>query len=88
MANSKSALKRARQTETKTARNRIIKSRIKATRKRILAAVEAGEKETAAEESKKFASQVDKAAKTGVIHKNTASRYKSRVATHVKSLAS
>ncbi len=87
MANSASARKRARQTVVRTERNRAAKSRIKTFRKHVLAAVEAKDLEKAKEAYSHFSSAADKAAKRGVIHKNTASRLKSRVAAQVNSLS-
>lgn len=80
MANHKSALKRVRQTKTRTERNRQRKTTIKTLRKETLAAVEAGDKKTATETLSKFSSAVDKAAKKGLIHKNKAANLKSRTA--------
>ena len=78
MANTKSALKRVRQNETRNARNTDIKSRVKTLRKKTLAAAEAGDKEAAAVAFKKFTSMVDKCAKKNIIHKNKAANLKSK----------
>ncbi len=84
MANHFSALKRARQTEKKTAVNRSNKSQMKTALRKFRAAL-AGTDKTAAEKSfGEVVSALDKSAKKGVIHKNTASRYKSRLAARVK----
>lgn len=48
MANTKSALKRIRQTATRTARNRAVTSKLKTLRKKVAAAVETSDKEAAA----------------------------------------
>ena len=45
MANTKSALKRIRQTATRTARNRAVTSKLKTLRKKVAAAVETSDKE-------------------------------------------
>lgn len=84
MANSRSALKRVRKTRTETARNRALKSRVKSLRRQALEAQEAGKKKDAAEAYNAFASAADKAAKRGALHKNTANRLKSRLASHLK----
>ena len=76
MANTKSALKRVRQTKVRTSLNRALKSRVKLTRKNALAAYEAGDKAAAQEAFNLFAS----AAKSGAMHKGTASRIKGRMA--------
>ncbi|MBP83423.1 MAG: 30S ribosomal protein S20 [Verrucomicrobiales bacterium] len=87
MANSRSALKRVRQTKVQTARNRNLKSRVKDTRKDALAAVEEGNQKAAATAYNAFASATDKAAKGGAMHKNTASRLKGRIAAKVNGLS-
>lgn len=80
MANHKSALKRVRQTKTRTERNRQRKTTIKKLRKETIAAVESGDAKAAAEGLSKYSSAVDKAAKKGLIHKNKAANLKSRAA--------
>tara|TARA_R110002096_G_scaffold45562_9_gene122267 strand:+ start:792 stop:1055 length:264 start_codon:yes stop_codon:yes gene_type:complete len=87
MANSKSALKRVRQTKVSTARNRNLKSSVKDTRKDALTAVEAGDKAAAQTAYNAFASAADKAAKSGALHKNTASRIKGRIAAKVNGIS-
>lgn len=71
MAHSKQALKRHRQSEKKRVVNKNARTRIKSSVKKI----HAGSGDLA-ETMKK----IDKAAKIGAIHKNTAARYKSRLA--------
>ena len=61
MANTKSALKRIRQTATRTARNRAVTSKLKTLRKKVAAAVETSDKEAAAAAYNTFSSAVDKA---------------------------
>ncbi len=74
MANIKSSQKRARQTIVRTERNKTLKSRVKNSRKAVLASLESGDTQKAGEQFRAFASAADKAAKGGVIHKNAASR--------------
>ena len=87
MANTRSAEKSIRQTRTRTKRNRTKKTRIRALRKEALAAVQKGDATAAQKAYDKFASAADKAAKTKSMHKNTASRLKSRMAAKLNSLA-
>lgn len=87
MANTRSALKRVRKTKRETARNRALKVRVKALRKEVATAVESGNSKAAQEAYNKFASAADKAAKKGTLHKNTASRLKSRVAAMISKAA-
>lgn len=78
MANTKSAAKRARQTERRTLANRRVLTAVKTQTKRVREAIKAGSKETALTASKGFTSTIDKAAKGGRIHRNKANRLKSR----------
>ncbi len=78
MANTKSAAKRARQTVTRTKGNRRVLNAVKKQIKGVREVIKAGSRTAASEAAKLFASTVDKAAKTGRIHKNKANRLKSR----------
>ena len=84
MANTKSALKRVRQIERLTERNRAAKSRLKTLRKKVATATEAGKAEEIKSALSEFSSAVDRAAKTSLIHKNAASRLKSKAAAAAK----
>ena len=80
MANTKSAIKAARKTERLTERNRGVKTRLKTLRKRLdalIAAKDAAAGRTAAAE---YTSAMDKAVKSGVVHRNAASRAKAHAA--------
>ena len=74
MANIKSAKKRIKVIETKTLRNKMIKSKVKTLSKKVLAAVAAGDKELALANFKEAASYLDKSGAKGVYHKNTVAR--------------
>ena len=87
MANIKSAKKRILVTETKTARNKAIKSRVKTYVKKVDAAVAAGDKAAAEAALLSATSIIDKAAKKGVYHKNNAARKVSRLSKAVNTLA-
>lgn len=87
MANTKSALKRVRQTIVRTERNRAEKSRIKTLRRRTLAAVASGDKDAAAAASNAFSSAVDKAAKRNLIHPNKAANLKSKTSKALSTIA-
>lgn len=86
MANTKSALKRVRQTETRTLRNRQVKTSVRNLRKKALAAVEAGDAEEAKKASAAYISSVDKAAKLNIFHRNAVARLKSRLAAKVSAI--
>lgn len=87
MANIKSAKKRILVIETKTARNKAIKSKVKTSIKKVDAAVAA--KDAAAAKSALLVaiSEIDKATSKGVYHKNTAARKVSRLSKAVNSIA-
>ena len=87
MANIKSAKKRVLVIETKTARNKAIKSRVKTFVKKVDAAVLAGDKEAATLALKDAISELNKAASKGVYHKNTVSRKVSRLTKAVNGIA-
>ncbi len=88
MANHVSALKRARQTERRTTVNRNNKSRLRTAIRNLREALASGNAENAATAYRQTASVLDKSVQKGVLHKNTASRYKSRLSARVKAVAS
>ena len=87
MANIKSAKKRILVIETKTLRNKMIKSKIKTLVKKVEAAVAASDKAAAATALKEAVVAIDKAAAKGVYHKNTAARKVSRITKAVNKIA-
>jgi small subunit ribosomal protein S20 len=80
MANTKSAAKQARAAVRRRTRNRVQISTVRTSEKKIRALAKAGKTDEAAKLLPKFQSEIDRAAKKGVVHKNTASRHKKRVA--------
>jgi small subunit ribosomal protein S20 len=80
----KSSKKRLRQSIARRTRNRAVKSSLRTQIKRVLAAIEAGEREKIEGEYRLACRKLDKAAAAGVIHRNTASRHKSRLSARVK----
>ena len=86
MANHFSALKRARQTEKKTAANRANKSRLRTALRSLREAIAGNDKEAAKKAYNSTASIVDKGVQKGVLHKNTANRYKSRLSARLKAV--
>ena len=87
MANIKSAKKRIKVIEKKTLRNKMIKSRVKTSIKKVVAAVGANDKALANEQLKLAISEINKATSKGIYHKNTASRKVSRLTQQVNKLA-
>ena len=86
MADHFSALKRARQTETKTTRNRADKSRLRSALRSLREAIPKGDKAAAEQVYRKTVSSLDKAIQKGTLHENTASRYKSRLGKRVTAM--
>ncbi len=80
MPNIKSAAKAMRQSVRRRARNIKVKDKFKDAVKEVKKLIAAGKKPEAMEAMKQVMSSLDKAAKIHVIHKNTASRKKSRLA--------
>jgi small subunit ribosomal protein S20 len=86
MANHFSALKRARQTEKRTARNRANTSQVRTALRDLREALAKGDKAAAEQTYRQTVSALDKAIQKGVLHQNTASRYKSRLSARLKAL--
>jgi len=86
MANHPSALKRVRETRTRTARNRSNASRLRTAMKKLRAAIEEGDTATAKELFLPTLSQIDKSIQKGVLHHNAANRYKSHLTVAVNGL--
>ena len=87
MANTKSAQKRSRQSLKRASANKVIKSNVKTARKAVNTAISLGSKEDAENSLRKLASFADKAAKRGVIHKNSASRLKALYSQRVSGIS-
>ena len=87
LANIKSAKKRINVIETKTLRNKKIKSKLKTIIKKFDAAVASGDKAAAEAQLKVCTSEISKAASKGILHKNTASRKISRLAAAYNKMA-
>ena len=83
MANTKSAIKAARKAVRLTTRNKGVKTALKTLHKKFEAAVIAKDAAAAKTIGAKYASAMDKATKSGVVHRNAASRAKAHVSKHV-----
>ena len=79
MASHKSAAKKARQDERRRRRNRLWRSRLRTQMKSLRQAATAGDREQVQALLPKTLALVDRTARGGVIHDNTAARYKSRL---------
>ncbi len=86
MANIKSAKKRIKVNATKAARNKSIKSGVKTSVKKVIAAIEANEKEVASTELANANIAIAAAQSKGIFHKNTASRKISRLSKAVNKM--
>ena len=87
MANHKSAEKRVRQTVRRNEVNRRNRSRLRTQIKGLRAAIEAGNQDEAKNLLAKTISVIDKAIQKGVLHRNAAARYKSRLTSTVNGMS-
>jgi small subunit ribosomal protein S20 len=79
LANIKSAIKRNKQNEKRRIRNRVYRGRARTYVKKAFTAMDQEGVETARQATTEAISALDKAAEKGVLHKNNASRRKSRL---------
>jgi small subunit ribosomal protein S20 len=86
LANSAQARKRARQAVKRRERNMSARSAMRTAIKKVLKAAAAGEKENATKAYTEVVPVIDKMSGKGLIHKNTAARYKSRLNARVRAL--
>jgi len=86
LANIKSAKKRILVTETKTLRNKMIKSKVKTETKKLITAVNANDKAAAAAQLIVTISEIDKAKAKKIFHKNTAARKVARLSKLVNTM--
>ena len=87
MANSAQAKKRARQAEATRMRNASQKSELRTAVKRVRKAIAAGDKAVATKVMQESQAVIDRIADKRIVHKNLASRTKSRLAQAIKALA-
>ena len=86
MANSAQARKRARQAESRRQRNAGRRSEMRTEVKKVIAAIEAGDKTAAETAFKSAVPLLDNLAGKGLIHKNKAARHKSRLNAKIRAL--
>jgi small subunit ribosomal protein S20 len=87
VANTASAKKRARQAEIHRSRNVGVRSMMRTYIKRVVAAIEAGDKSAAETAYKEACPVIDRVAGKGLIHANKAARAKSRMNNNIRSMA-
>lgn len=80
--------KSVKQIKKRTLRNQSVKSALKTETKKFLSLISSKKLDEAKEELKRLVSELDRASSKGVIHKNTASRKKSRLTKKLASLSS
>ena len=87
MANSAQARKRARQAEVTNHRNSSLRSTLRTAVKKVRKAIAAGDKTAALKEYQASQAVIDRIADKKIVHKNAASRTKSRLVQAIKALA-
>ena len=87
MANSAQARKRARQSVKQRAHNASQRTAFRTAVKKVLKAVEAGDKTAAQVVFQESVKVIDRIADKGIYHKNKAARHKSRLSAKIKALA-
>ena len=87
MANTKSAEKRARQALASRAQNVTQRSKVRSAVKKVVAAIQSGNKAEATAALKAATPIIDAMARKRLIHRNKAARHKSRLARQAKALA-
>ena len=86
MANSAQTRKRARQAIKRREHNVSLRSRLRTAIKFVRKAIESGDKSKAQDAFNSSVSTVDSIADKGIIHKNKAARYKSRLSAAIKAM--
>ncbi|MDO5357040.1 MAG: 30S ribosomal protein S20 [Conchiformibius sp.] len=87
MANSAQARKRARQSLKQRNHNASLRTAFRTAVKKVLKAVEAGDKAAAEEVFRQSVKIIDRIADKGAYHKNKAARHKSRLSAKIKAMA-
>jgi small subunit ribosomal protein S20 len=87
MANTASARKRARQSETQRQHNASLRSEFRTAVKNVNKAIEAGDKAAAQSVYQRAIGTIDSIADKNIIHKNKAARHKSRLSAAIKGMA-
>lgn len=86
MANSAQAIKRAKQAEKRRQRNASQRSTMRTSIKKVIAAINAGDREAATQAYAAAVPVIDSAAGKGLIHANKAARHKSRLNQHIRDI--
>lgn len=86
MANIASAKKRARQAIKRREHNHARRSMMRTSIKKVLKAIESGDKAAAEQAYREAVPVIDKTVGKGLVHKNKAARHKSRLNGHIKAM--
>ncbi len=86
MANSAQARKRARQADKRGAQNAAQRAAMRTTIKNVVKTIASGNKDNAAAAYKVAVPAIDRGVTKGLLHKNAAARYKSRLNNRVKAM--
>lgn len=87
MANSAQARKRARQADSRRLHNMSLRARMRTYVKKVLSAIQNKDAEGAKAAYQKATPVIDSMTNKGLIHKNKAARYKSRLNANIKKIA-
>jgi small subunit ribosomal protein S20 len=87
MANSAQARKRARQSEKQREHNASLRSEFRTAVKKVIKAVQTGDKEAAKTVFQSSVGVIDRIADKKIVHKNKAARHKSRLSAAIKGMA-
>ena len=87
MANSPQARKRARQAEKSRQHNAGMRSMMRTQMKKVIAAIESGDKAAAEAAFKQAVPSLDRMARKGLIHANKAARHKSRLNSQIRAMS-
>ena len=87
MANTKQAKKRVRQAEKHRQHNASMRSMLRTYIKRVITAIAAGDPKAATSSMQAATPIIDRMANKGIIHRNKASRHKSKLTLRIKKLA-
>jgi len=86
LANSAQARKRAKQNDKRRQHNAALRSKMRTFVKRVRSAIGSGDKTQAQEALKAAGAVLDKMTGKGIVHKNAAARYKSRLSASIKAM--
>jgi small subunit ribosomal protein S20 len=87
LANSAQARKRARQADKRHDHNASLRSSMRTAMKSVIKAVASGDKDAAQAAFKAAVPVIDRTSGKGLVHKNTAARFKSRLNARIRALS-